>query len=64
MPPLHIKLGLMKQFVTALDKKKAAFKFIQNFFPQLSEAKVKAGVFVGSQIKKINKGTKRSVEQF
>jgi hypothetical protein len=53
MPPLHIKLGLMKQFVTALDKEKAAFKFIQNFFPQLSEAKVKAGVFVGPQIKKI-----------
>jgi hypothetical protein len=53
MPPLHIKLGLMKQFVTALDKEKAAFKFLQGFFPKLSEAKVKAGVFVGPQIKKI-----------
>ena len=41
MPPLHIKLGLMKQFVTALDKESAAFKYLQDFFPKLSEAKVK-----------------------
>ncbi|XP_058881104.1 peroxisomal biogenesis factor 7 isoform X1 [Acipenser ruthenus] len=53
MPPLHIKLGLMKQFVRALDKESAAFKYLQDFFPKLSEVKVKAGVFVGPQIKKI-----------
>ncbi|XP_061419050.1 uncharacterized protein LOC133349530 [Lethenteron reissneri] len=53
MPPLHIKLGLMKQFVRAVDKESAAFKYLQDFFPKLSEAKVKAGVFVGPQIKKI-----------
>lgn len=53
MPPLHIKLGLMKQFVAALDKESAAFKHLQNLFPKLSEAKVKAGVFVGPQIKKV-----------
>ena len=53
IPPLHIKLGLMNQFVTTLDKESAALKYIQHFFPQLSEAKVKAGVFVGPQIKKI-----------
>ena len=53
MPPLHIKLGLMKQFVTALDKESVAFKYLQGFFPKLSEAKVKAGVFVGPQIKRI-----------
>ncbi|XP_051513688.1 SUMO-interacting motif-containing protein 1 isoform X3 [Myxocyprinus asiaticus] len=52
MPPLHIKLGLMKQFVRALDKESATFKYLQDFFPKLSEAKVKAGVFVGPQIKK------------
>ncbi|XP_076321485.1 uncharacterized protein LOC143230981 [Tachypleus tridentatus] len=33
-PPLHIKLGLMKQFVTALDKESAAFKYLQDFFPK------------------------------
>ena len=53
MPPLHIKLGLMKQFVTALDKESAAVKYLEEFFPKLSEAKVKAGIFVGPQIKKI-----------
>ena len=53
MPPLHIKLGLMKQFVTARDKESAAFKYIQDFFPKLSEAKVRSGVFVGPQIKMI-----------
>ncbi|XP_061412427.1 uncharacterized protein LOC133345546 isoform X2 [Lethenteron reissneri] len=53
MPPLHIKLGLMKQFVRAVDKESAAFKYLQDFFPKLSEAKVLAGVFVGPQIKKI-----------
>ncbi|XP_061412718.1 uncharacterized protein LOC133345765 [Lethenteron reissneri] len=53
MPPLHIKLGLMKQFVRAVDKESATFKYLQDFFPKLSEAKVKAGAFVGPQIKKI-----------
>ena len=43
----------MKQFVTALDKESVAFKYLQGFFPKLSEAKVKAGVFVGPQIKRI-----------
>ena len=53
MPTKHIKLGLMKQFVGALDKDSATFKYLQAFFPNLSEAKVKAGVFVEPQIKKI-----------
>src|SRR5215469_12926628 len=53
MPPLHIKLGLMKQFVTALDKDSAAFTYLQNIFPKLSKAKIKAGIFVGPQIKKV-----------
>ncbi|KAL6481179.1 hypothetical protein MHYP_G00092590 [Metynnis hypsauchen] len=53
MPPLHIKLGLIKQFVRALDKESRAFNYLQDIFPKLSEAKIKAGVFVGPQIKKI-----------
>ena len=52
MPPLHIKLGLMKQFVTALNKDSPAFTYLQNIFPKLSEAKITAGIFVGPQIKK------------
>ena len=53
MPPLNIKLGLIKQFATALDKESAAFKYLQVLFPKLYEAKVKAGILVRPQIKKI-----------
>lgn len=53
MPPLHIKLGLMKQFVKKLDKTSEAFGYLKKFFPELSESKVKAGVFVGPQIRQI-----------
>ena len=53
IPPLHIKLDLIKQFLTALDKEPAAFKYLQVLFPKLSVVKVKAGIFVGPQIKKI-----------
>ena len=47
------ELGLLKQFVSALDKESDAFRYIRNFFPKLSDAKVKTGVFVGPQIKTI-----------
>ena len=50
---MHIKVGLIKQFVTAIDKESAAFKYLQDLFPQLSEAKVKIGTFIGPQIKKV-----------
>ena len=55
LPPLHIKLGLMKQFVKALNKKGACFKYIQEKFPNLSAEKVREGVFVGPQIRKLTK---------
>ena len=42
LPPLYIKLGLINQFVNALDKDAAAFQYLQSLFPKLSEAKVKA----------------------
>ena len=51
LPPLHIKLGLMKNFVKAMDKTQAAFKYLIGKFPRLSEAKIKEGVFVGPQIR-------------
>ena len=55
MPPLHIKLGLIKQFVKKLNPEGDAFKHIHELFPKLSEAKVKAGVFVGPQVKQLMK---------
>ena len=51
MPPLHIKLGLIKQFVKQLDTEGEAFKYIQQLFPKMSEAKVKAEIFVGPEVK-------------
>ena len=51
MPPLHIKLDLIEQFVIALDNESAAFKYLQDLL-NLSETEVKAGIFIGLQIKK------------
>ena len=51
----HLKLGLIKQFVKALDKDDATSKYLQKLFPKLSEAKVKGGIFNGPQVKLILK---------
>lgn len=45
LSPLHIKLGLMKQFVKALDKQGQCFQYITKQFPQLSDVKLKEGIF-------------------
>lgn len=57
LPPLHIKLGMMKQFVKALNKEGEGFKHLQQIFPALSEAKLKEGIFVGPDIRKLMKDT-------
>ncbi|KAK2578077.1 hypothetical protein KPH14_001025 [Odynerus spinipes] len=51
LPPLHIKLGLIKNFVKAMDFNGAAFQYLATKFPKLSKAKIKEGVFIGPQIK-------------
>jgi hypothetical protein len=51
-PPLHIKLGLMKQFLKALQTDKNCFKYLRSKFPGLSEAKLREGIFVGPDIRK------------
>ena len=48
-PPLHVKLGLVKQFVKALDFEEV-FQEIRSMVSRLSEAKIKGGIFVGTQI--------------
>ena len=53
LPPLHIKLGLIKQFVKAMDKNGGCFKYLCRFFPELSLEKLKAGIFDGPQIRKL-----------
>ena len=54
-PPLHIKLGLMKQFVKALDKNGSCFAYIGEKMPQLSTEKIKAGILDGPQIRQLIK---------
>ena len=50
LPPLHIKLGLMKNFVKVLHKKGAAFQHLSPVFTGLSAAKLKEAIFVRPQI--------------
>jgi hypothetical protein len=50
LPPIHMKLGIMKQFVKALPKTGNCFKCLYKTFPHLSKAKLKEGVFVGPDI--------------
>ncbi|GFS93017.1 uncharacterized protein TNCV_532261 [Trichonephila clavipes] len=54
-PPLHIKLGRMKQFVKALDTSGKCFNFLSRKFPGLSIEKLKAGIFDGPQIMQLVK---------
>ncbi|GBM08887.1 hypothetical protein AVEN_57436-2-1, partial [Araneus ventricosus] len=52
LPPLHIKLGLMKQFIKSLPKDGGCFRYLCSKFPKLSEAKSKE-VFNGPDIRKL-----------
>lgn len=55
LPPLHIKLGLIKNFVKALNKEGQAFAHLITIFRNLSFAKIKEGVFDGPDIRKLLK---------
>ncbi|GBM49112.1 hypothetical protein AVEN_69266-1 [Araneus ventricosus] len=55
LPPLYIKLRLIKQFVKAMDKTGDEFKFLKTKFPRLSEATIKKGNFVGPEIRQLVK---------
>ena len=54
-PPLHIKLGLIKQFVKVLPKESECFKYLSDQFPGLTKQKLKEGVFVKPDIRKMMK---------
>lgn len=55
IPPLHIKLGLMKQFVKAMNKVGSeAFDYLNlKFKSRLSAGKIKEGTFIGPQIREL-----------
>ena len=55
LPSMHLKLGLVKIFVKAVNQAEAAFTYLREKFPRLSEAKLKEGVFIGPQIRDLIK---------
>ena len=40
----------MKNFVKAMNQEEAAFTYLWEIFPRLSEARLKEGIFIGPQI--------------
>jgi len=55
LPSMHLKLGLMKNFVKAMNQEQTAFTYLREKFPRLSEAKLKEGIFIGPQIRDLIK---------
>jgi hypothetical protein len=53
LPSMHLKLGLMKTSVKATNQVEAAFTYLREKFPRLSEAKLKEGIFIGPQIREL-----------
>ena len=51
--PLHIKLGIMKQFLKALPQDGPYFIYLCDKFKYLSNAKIKEGICVGPEIRKL-----------
>ena len=53
LPPLHTKPGLMKNFVKGMDITGHGFEYLRNQFPNVSDAKIKEGIFIGPQIREL-----------
>jgi len=51
LPSLHLKFGLMKNFVKTMNQEEAAFTYLREKFPRLSEAKLKEVIFICPQIR-------------
>jgi hypothetical protein len=48
---LHIKLGLVKNFVKVLNRNSNGFLCLKEKFPKVTDTKIKVGIFVCLQIK-------------
>ena len=55
LPPLHIKLGIMKQFIKAFDRDGDCIQCSCSTFPRVSDEKKTAGIFNGPQIRTLLK---------
>jgi hypothetical protein len=45
-PPLHIELGLIKNFVKGMDKTGRELGYVRNKFLNVSDVKIKADIFI------------------
>jgi len=43
----------MKNRVKGMDKTGFGFEYVRNKFPNVSDAKIKGGIFIGPQIKEL-----------
>jgi hypothetical protein len=53
LPPLHIKLALIKIFVKVMDKESKGFTYLRKKLPKISKANMKERIFFGPQIKQL-----------
>lgn len=53
LPPLHIKLGFMKNFVKAMNRNGEGFLYLKYIFSRLREANLKEGILVGPDLRKV-----------
>jgi hypothetical protein len=53
LPPLHIKLDVAKNSVKGMDKTGCGLKYVRSKFPNVNDAKIKEGIFIGPQIRKL-----------
>jgi len=51
LPTLLNKLGHMKNFLKTMDRNVAAFLYLRQNFPLISDAKIREGVFNGPDIR-------------
>jgi len=52
---LHIKLGHIKNSVKGVDKTCCGVEYVRNKFPNVSDEKIKEGMFIGLQIRELMK---------
>ena len=55
LPPLHLKLDFMKNFVKAMDCR--GFQFLLSKFPAINASIIKEGILIGPQIRHLMKDT-------
>jgi len=53
LPFLHIMLGLIKNFVKGMHKTGCGFEYVGNKFSNVSDSKIKEGIFIGPQIREL-----------